>query len=382
MTKTIGLSMIVKNEAPVIERCLERVAPLVDYVLIADTGSSDDTVARIEAFLQRRSLPGHVVHQPWVNFAHSRTAALAELQARSDIDYVFTIDADELLEIEAEFDIPAFKAGLTADLYEIEMGNGSLSYGRWALYSNRLPFRYRSVLHEYLDAPSGAVRGGRIEGMRVRYTYDGARSRNPDKFKDDARALEAALATETDPMLVARYTFYLGQSHRDAGQYQQAFDAYLRRAELGQWIEERYMSLVNAGALAGRLDKPAMEQVSLFLRAYDLVPSRAEALHGAARVCRIFKLYQLGYMLARKGLELPRPATGLFIDGSVYSYRLLDEFQILAYWSGHYAESADAAATLLSDGAAPIADRPRHIENARFAFAKAGLPPPETLGTD
>lgn len=368
--------MIVKNEAPVIERCLERVAPLVDYVLIADTGSSDDTVRRIEDFLRRKNLAGHVVQHVWVNFAHNRSAALAEMQARSDIDYVFTIDADELLEIEPELDITAFKAGLAADLYEIEMSNGSLSYGRSALYSNRLPFRYRSVLHEYLEAPEGATRGGRLRDMRVRYTYDGARSRNPDKFKDDARALEAALATETDPMLVARYTFYLGQSYRDAGLHEAAFDAYMRRSELGQWVDERYLSLVNAGILAGRIGKPLFEQVGLFLGAYDLIPTRAEALHGAARACRIGKHYHLGYMLARKGLEIARPETGLFIDGGVYAYKLLDEFQILAYWSAHYAESADAAATLLADAKFPEADRSRIVENARFAFAKAGLPLP------
>lgn len=133
MPRTIGLSMIVKDEASVIERCLERVAPLVDYVLIADTGSSDDTVERIEAFLQSRNIPGHVVRHTWANFAHNRTLALREMQARKEIDYVFTIDADELLEIDAALDLSAFKAGLTADLCEIEMGNGSLSYGRWAL---------------------------------------------------------------------------------------------------------------------------------------------------------------------------------------------------------------------------------------------------------
>ncbi|WP_421760919.1 glycosyltransferase [Devosia sp.] len=376
MPKTIGLSMIVKNEAPVIERCLERVAPLVDYVLIADTGSSDDTVDRIEAFLLRHNIPGHVVQHAWANFAHNRTLALNEIQARPEIDYVFTIDADELLEIDTDLDLSAFKAGLSADLYEIEMGNGSLSYGRWALYSNRLPFSYKSVLHEYLDAPPGAVRGGRLAGMRVRYTYDGARSRNPDKFKDDARALEAALVSETDPMLVARYTFYLGQSYRDAGLRQPAYEAYLRRAEMGHWVEERYVSLVNAGSLAGALGKPLMEQVGLFLQAYDLVPGRAEALHGAARACRQAKHYHLGYLLARRGLEIARPDAGLFIDDSVYAYRMLDELQILAYWSGHFAESADAAATLLADGLVPEADRPRLAENARFAFAKAGLPQP------
>ncbi len=53
---TIGLCMIVKNEAHVITRCLDSVCPLVDHVLIEDTGSTDATRAiatvphRIEAF--------------------------------------------------------------------------------------------------------------------------------------------------------------------------------------------------------------------------------------------------------------------------------------------------------------------------------------------
>ena len=38
--KKIALLAIVKNEADVIERCLESALPLVDYILIIDTGST------------------------------------------------------------------------------------------------------------------------------------------------------------------------------------------------------------------------------------------------------------------------------------------------------------------------------------------------------
>ena len=41
--KTICLNMIVKNESQVIEKCLASVKPLIDYWVIVDTGSSDDT---------------------------------------------------------------------------------------------------------------------------------------------------------------------------------------------------------------------------------------------------------------------------------------------------------------------------------------------------
>ena len=40
---SLCLSMIVRNEAPVIRRCLASVLPIIDYWAIVDTGSTDGT---------------------------------------------------------------------------------------------------------------------------------------------------------------------------------------------------------------------------------------------------------------------------------------------------------------------------------------------------
>ena len=40
---TISLCMIVRDEAAVLERCLQSVAHLVDEIIIVDTGSVDET---------------------------------------------------------------------------------------------------------------------------------------------------------------------------------------------------------------------------------------------------------------------------------------------------------------------------------------------------
>src|SRR5258708_9713159 len=93
--RTICLNMIVKNEAPVIRRCLDSVRPLIDHWVIVDTGSTDGTRDIIRDCL--RDVPGELHERPWKNFAHNRNEALA--LARGHGDYVFLIDADEVLGI-------------------------------------------------------------------------------------------------------------------------------------------------------------------------------------------------------------------------------------------------------------------------------------------
>ena len=43
MKKTISLCMIVKNESHIIHECLESVYKHIDYWVISDTGSTDNT---------------------------------------------------------------------------------------------------------------------------------------------------------------------------------------------------------------------------------------------------------------------------------------------------------------------------------------------------
>ena len=87
MTKRIGLCMIVKDEAKVIERCLMSVARLCDYMLLVDTGSTDQTQAIVRRYLDDARIEGDVIEEPWRDFAYNRAFALARLRERTDIDY-------------------------------------------------------------------------------------------------------------------------------------------------------------------------------------------------------------------------------------------------------------------------------------------------------
>ena len=70
----ITLVMIVRNESKVIERCLESVRPLLSGWVIVDTGSTDDTIEKIQRSLS--DIPGELHHREWVDFGHNRNEAL------------------------------------------------------------------------------------------------------------------------------------------------------------------------------------------------------------------------------------------------------------------------------------------------------------------
>ena len=149
------------------------------------------------------------------------------------------IDADDTLDLDADFDPSAFKAQMTHDLYDVPVRHGNIVYHRPQLFSNRLPFSFKGVVHEYLDAPPGNLAREAVKGFAIRANSGGgARSQNPRKYQEDAAVLERALATETDPFLTSRYTFYLAQSYKDCGEREKALENYLKRARLGYWTEE------------------------------------------------------------------------------------------------------------------------------------------------
>ena len=62
METKIILFMIVKNESNIIIRCLEQVKNICQAFAICDTGSTDDTVEKVNSFLKDNSLEGKIFY--------------------------------------------------------------------------------------------------------------------------------------------------------------------------------------------------------------------------------------------------------------------------------------------------------------------------------
>jgi hypothetical protein len=355
--QTICLSMIVKNEAQVILRCLESVRGLIDHWVIVDTGSTDGTQDIIRQALA--DLPGELYERPWQDFSHNRTEALALSRPRADFSLV--IDADDALDLPPGYVAPH----LELDSYQVDIHDVGVRYQRQQLVRNALAWRYRGVLHEFLTSDEPA----RIGNLPIimRRNHDGARRRDPQTYRRDAAVLETAFAVEADPMLRARYCFYLAQSYRDFGEKALSVQWYRRRAEMGHWAEEVFYSLYQAGHLMTELGQDSEEVLAIWARATAIRPSRAEAAHAGARLCRLTGQHQRGYELAYAARDVTIPPDGLFVERWIYDYGLQDELAVTAYWSGHPAESLNAALRALASGVVPEGEISRMVANARFA---------------
>lgn len=198
--------MIVKNESHIIHETLENLIKHIklDYYVISDTGSTDNTIDVIKTFFNKNNISGEIYQDEWKDFGHNRTKALEYAYNKSD--YLLIFDADDL--IHGTLPIPD---DFNADAYDLIFEGG---YQRKCLVSNRIRWKYVGILHEFIcnidPVKTNVFLHGDyyIESRRL-----GDRNKNPNKYLDDAIILENAYNNESDAGLKTRYLFYCAQSY-------------------------------------------------------------------------------------------------------------------------------------------------------------------------
>lgn len=353
---------LVKDEGPVIRRCLEALKPHIDSWVIFDTGSADDTMEVIREVMA--DLPGEMLERPFEGFAKSRSDLMAVASARDDTDYLLMIDADDTWTPTEDFEWPQ----LDADVYDVKLEMGGTSWQRGQLTKASKPWRYTGAAHEYLVCDEPFRRGGCLSRVVIRCGRDGARRRKEPikKYQRVAEILEKEL--EKNPT-DTRSMFYLAQSYRDARQPAKALEMYQRCAEAKGWVEEVWYSLFQIGVLHERLGHDWATAREAYERAFAFRPSRAEPLVKLARHYRNNKDYARAFVYACAAKELPLPEDDrLYVDESVYSWCALDEYAVAAYWVGRRSASLVANLRLAANEDIPLRALDRIEENLGFAL--------------
>ena len=109
---TISLCMIVKNEEPVLARCLDSVASMMDEIIIVDTGSTDRTKEIAAQYTSR------IYDFTWCDdFSAARNYAFS----LATMDYIYCPDADEYLDLENQRRFLRLKGALLPEIEIVQM---------------------------------------------------------------------------------------------------------------------------------------------------------------------------------------------------------------------------------------------------------------------
>ena len=326
LPNTLCLVMIVRDESAVIARCLAAVWPHVAEWCIVDTGSEDTTIADIYAFVAAASTPpkpGRVHSRPWQHFGHNRTEALALARANASASWLLMIDADDILHSTGpmtNFMLP----GRAAYSIRVAFRSTDQTY-RLQVFAREQQWAYRGRRHECPYLAHTGTLGTLPEHVYIEARTEGARSRNPNRYREDALALEEDLA---DAPSNTRALFYAAQSWRDAQEYTRALKLYKQHAVGNGWIEERYVSCLNIVWLDNLLE----EALRYAWLAVDILPHRVETAVALFQRCRRASLYlpQLYAMCAFLSPPSLPPVTSLFVDPEAYTWKFADEAVQLA----------------------------------------------------
>jgi tetratricopeptide (TPR) repeat protein len=308
---TICLNMIVKNEGKIIRRLLDSVYKLLDYWVIVDTGSTDDTKEIIKEYFAEKNIPGELHEKEFVNFGVNRTHALK--LAKNKADYLFFMDADHIIKYDNTFSKEQLK---NFDEINIQLKTGTLKYYLIRFLKADMDIKSVGVTHEYYAYDRKNPKIANFKNIWIDDYGDGG-CRHV-KFERDIKLLTESVKNNKKN---ARDLFYLGESYRHTRNYEKAIECYEKRANIDNFPEEKWFSTYMVGRCYLIL-KNEKEAIHWCLKAYNYRPTRSEPLYVLAEYYAKQKKYQISDIFCEIGSKIHYPHNDvLFIEEDIYRFK-------------------------------------------------------------
>ena len=323
----IAVYAISKNEAKFVEQFCES-AQDADLILIADTGSTDETVELARAC--GATVP-EICITPW-RFDKARDAALALIPR--DIDVCISLDLDERLEPGWREEIErVWKLGETTRLrYKFDWGAGILFF--YEKIHARHGYHWHHPCHEY---PRPDARINEVYAHTDMLLV----SHHPDPTKSRGQYIDLLeLSVEEDPTC-PRNAFYYAREltfHRRWVDAIVALHKYLDNPN-ADWANERcYAMRVMAQSYEALGD---LGQAQVWLEeATKEAPNTREPWVELADLARRTDQWQLSYNCATRALTIEDKALVYTMDPSVWGAKPHDLLALAAHNIGLRGEAA------------------------------------------
>lgn len=321
----IAVYSIALNEAQFVERWYES-AKKADYILIADTGSVDDTVNI------GRSLGINVFNisiKPW-RFDDARNAALSLIP--EDIDYCISLDLDEVLSENWREELEKLDSSITRPLHKLvthieNIGDPGLEFEALRIHA-RHGYRWKYPVHESVG-PYGIEEKKQSTNIKIYHLPDHSKSR-----EQYLPLLE--MAVKEDPSSDRNSHYYARELYYRI-RYEDAAKEFRRHLSLptSVWKPERCESM-------RYLAKCEPHNAEFWLRqAIEECPERREPYVDLSQFYYDKQDWDQVKEFADKALSIKKKYLEYFCEADAWGWKPYDLSALANYYLGFYKEALE-----------------------------------------
>lgn len=367
MAIKIILTQIMKNESNVAVRMLDSIKNVVDGICVVDTGSNDNSIEIVKKWGIDNGIETYVFEKQFDNFENVRNYSFEKARevflGKKDghTYYNMWLDFDEQLVVDSKFN----KNKIDKDLYMFNTYIGQMKYTRNELCRLDKPFRFYGPIHEFIVCDDQNISSAVMEGISVNVQMDGfswTSGNVADKYKNHASVLEDYINNKDRS---ARWVFYTAQSYHDSAslrdnrpeneeRMRRSIKYYKERvSRMDGYEEERFYSQYRIGTIMKAMEEPWMETQQELLKAYAMDNLRGESIKVIVDYYLSIGEWNLAYLYSKFMKTTfhnknPYPQRLLFVDESLYIWKILEVMAASAFYTGRKEEAKSNYDELIS----------------------------------
>jgi glycosyltransferase involved in cell wall biosynthesis len=261
--------MIVKNEEETLTLCLNSVKPIVDEIIIVDTGSSDRTKEIAYSYTDK------VFDFKWIeDFSAARNYSFS----KATKNFILWLDADDIIlkddreiflylkeDLTLQIDVVMMKYVLKRD----EAGKDINSFYRERMVKRSKGYQWHEPVHEYLN----------IDGI-ILHTDIAVTHKKDEKSLDGAlrnlKILKKLISNGHN--INPRHIFYYARENQILGNWEEAKKYYLKLLDRDDGIDSQYIEGCLQLASMYFKENNGKEAIKVLIRSFKCGGIRAEVL--------------------------------------------------------------------------------------------------------
>ena len=332
----IALNIIVKNEEKFLKGCLESVKNLVDEIVIADTGSTDNTIEIASKYTDK------ILYFNWTgDFSEARNFVLNN----TDSEWILYLDADERIDSKYHNKIKELVKRTDVDAYQLRIrslikdGNNIqvhiVPYPR--LFRKIENVKFEGKIHEQIT-PSLLKAGAKFESTDIVIEHLGYSQSDEIIEAKKKRNLEALIEQVKNEPKNAYALFQLGQNYITLGYTEDGIRCLTNALKLNTLTNPVKATILSTLAKY-QYDKRNIDSaIDLCKLSLQIAPSQLFAKLLLSEILFSIKKVEESIALLKEALVLAKipentrkidVATDISYDPSFINYLLGQRFQVL-----------------------------------------------------